>query len=475
MKPYIFELQDLDPLRAYAAVADTEYSLLLDSADSKHPSSRYSYVLAKPAEMLCAKNGKVTINSKTQKGTFTKDPFLLAQERLNYRIKSTETVEGLPPFQGGIAGYFGYDLARQIEELPQQAEDNAGMPDMAIGIYDQLYAYDHEQKRGWVITHCDNEAEARMKQKCFIRAITREVELPQYRPGPVDWEANFDAYDYKQQIRKIIQYIQDGDIFQANMSQRFDAQLEGNFDAFAHYLHMRKINAAPFASFMNLGDIQVSSASPERFLRVQDGDVTTQPIKGTRPHVEDATLDKFLKQELLHSDKDRAENMMIVDLLRNDLSKVCETESVQVSGLCEAETFAAVHHLVSTITGKLKPGQAPLSLLKACFPGGSITGAPKIRAMEILETLEPTRRGAYCGSMACLGFDGTMDSSILIRTLVFEGDKQNRRVSFQVGGGIVADSDPDSEYAETFHKADAIFRSFEEDDQYDLLEQAVNA
>ncbi len=462
MKPYIFELEDLSPLRAYAAVADMEYSLLLDSADTNHPSSRYSYVLAKPVEMISTKNGKTTICSKTQKGTFTGDPFSLIQERLNYRIKTQETVEGLPPFQGGLAGFFGYDLVRGIETIPALAKDNEDMPDMAVGIYDQVYAYDHAQNRGWVITHCDNEAEARLKQKCFIRAITRAVETKEYQPRIIDWEANFDAHDYKNQIRKIIDYIEAGDVFQANMTQRFDADLEDRFDAFAHYLHLRKINPAPFASFMNLGDIQISSSSPERFLSVHDGEVKTQPIKGTRPHVEDSTLDKVLKHELMSSNKDRAENTMIVDLMRNDLSKVCEPKSVLVTDLCKVETFSSVHHLVSSITGTLKKEFSPLDLLKACFPGGSITGTPKIRAMEIIEELEPTRRGPYCGSMAYIGFDGAMDSSILIRTLLFEGDKKNRHVCFQVGGGIVADSDPDAEYAETFDKADAIFRSFED-------------
>lgn len=463
MKPFIFELQDLTPLRAYTAVADMPYSLLLDSADSKHPSSCFSYVMAKPVEMISTKNGKTTICSKTQKGTFTSDPFSLIQERLNYRIGTRETIEGLPPFQGGLAGFFGYDLVRSIENIPSTAHDNENMPDMAVGIYDQVYAYDHTQNRGWVITHCDNEAEARMRQKCFIRAITRDEPSKKYKPKPIEWHANFDAHEYKQQLRKIIDYIKAGDIFQANMSQRFDAELENNFDAFAHYLHLRKVNAAPFSCFMNLGDIQISSASPERFLSVQDDRVKTQPIKGTRPHVEDATLDKVLRQELLNSSKDRAENMMIVDLLRNDLSRVCKAESVQVSDLCQVETFAAVHHLVSTVTGELAEEFTALDLLKACFPGGSITGAPKIRSMEIIEELEPTRRGPYCGSMGYIGFDGTMDSNILIRTLIFEGDKKNRSVSFQVGGGIVADSDPDAEYAETFDKADAIFRSFEEE------------
>lgn len=462
MKPFIFELTDLCPLRAYSAVADSPYSLLLDSSDQNHPSSRYSYVMAKPAEMISSKNGKTTICSKTQKGTFTGDPFSLVRERLEYRIGAKSTIDGLPPFQGGVAGYFGYDLARGIENLPSSALDNEDMPDMAVGIYDQLYAYDHKQKRGWVITHCDNEAEARVKQKCFIRAITRETKREAFSPCIMQWEANFDAHDYKNQVRKIIEYIKAGDIFQANMTQRFDAPLSDNFDAFSHYLHLRQVNAAPFSCFMNLGDIQISSASPERFLSAQDGQVKTQPIKGTRPHVEDATLDRVLKHELMSSSKDRSENMMIVDLLRNDLSKVCKPESVHVSDLCKVETFASVHHLVSTVHGELLDDMHALDLLKACFPGGSITGAPKIRAMEIIEELEPTRRGPYCGSMGFIGFDGSMDSNILIRTLVFEGDKKDRRVSFQVGGGIVADSDADCEYAETFDKADAIFRSFEE-------------
>jgi len=214
---------------------------------------------------------------------------------------------------------------------------------------------------------------------------------------------------------------------------------------------------------MNCGDIRISSASPERFLTVKDTRVETRPIKGTRPHIANTALDQKYREELETSEKDRAENTMIVDLLRNDLSKVCKVKSIEVSELCKLETFANVHHLVSTVRGQLKSGKTPLDLMQACFPGGSITGAPKIRAMEIIEELEPSRRGPYCGAMGYVGFDGTMDSNILIRTLVYEGTGARQHVSFQVGGGVTADSQPEDEYQETFHKAEGLFRSFETD------------
>jgi para-aminobenzoate synthetase component 1 len=486
MTPFIFELEDLDPLDAFNAIADLPYSLFLDSADPKHPSSRYSFVMCKPVEMISHKNGKTTITSKTQRGTFTGEIFDVLAERMKTRMNAktgrVQTIEGLPPFQGGLAGYFGYDLGRGIEDLPEIAADNPDMPDLCVGIYDQVYAYDHHQDRGWVITHSDNESEARIKQKCFVRALTKKTNPRDFDELTLDWKANFDAHDYKEQVRTIQDYITEGDIFQANMTQRFDVTLPADFDPAAHYMNLRTVNAAPFACYMNTGDIQISSASPERFLTVDSNrTVTTQPIKGTRPHVEDKTMDRVYQHELRTSMKERAENTMIVDLMRNDLSKSCRADSITVPTLCKIETFASVHHLVSTVNGVLEDGQTPFSLLRGCFPGGSITGAPKIRAMEIIEELEPTRRGVYCGSMGYIGFDGSMDSNILIRTVVYETlPCGTKAVSFQTGGGIVADSDPDEEYGETFDKADAIFRSFEElydaeDDDEDELYQLASA
>lgn len=280
-----------------------------------------------------------------------------------------------------------------------------------------------------------------------------------FAPTALDWKSNFTAAEYKKAVTQTIEYIRTGDIFQANLSQRFDAELPKNFDAFAHYMLLRSINPAPFAGFMNFGELQISSASPERFLTVRGREVETRPIKGTRPRSPIPGVDRIYRNLLENSEKERAENTMIVDLMRNDLSKVCEPGSIDVARLCNIESFATVHHLVSTVRGVLGHGRKATDLLRACFPGGSITGAPKIRAMEIIEEMEQTRRGPYCGSMGYIGFNGAMDSNILIRTLVYEG----QNVSLQAGGGIVADSVPQNEYQETLDKAEAMLRSFKTD------------
>jgi para-aminobenzoate synthetase component 1 len=470
MKPYILALEETDPLQLFAALRALPYSLLFDSADSAHQSNRYAFIAALPVETIEAKNGCITITSAANQQETEGDPFTIVQERLaHYRI-AEEKIRELPPFQGGAAGFFGYDLGRYLEKIPSRAYDNPNMPDMAVGIYDQVIAFDLHHDRAWIITHAREEFEASIKQRNLLHVTQRDQEdIKAFKGVDLPWEMSFDPFQYAGHVRRIIEYIKDGDIFQANLTQRFDAVLPDNFDPFAHYLHLRSMNPAPFAGFMNFGGgLQLSSASPERFLTVQGRMVETRPIKGTRPRAGDRAMDMLYRNHLENSDKDRAENTMIVDLLRNDLAKVCEATSIEVSSLCEVESFASVHHLVSTIEGKLKEDQSPLDLLRACFPGGSITGAPKIRAMEIIEELEPTRRGPYCGSMAYIGFDGSMDSNILIRTLVFEND----RVSFQTGGGIVADSNPDSEYQECFDKAHALFRSFE-GAEYEIDEEII--
>jgi len=458
MKPFVMELQERNPLTVFAAVEHLPYSLLLDSSDLAHNNARFSFVLSHPIETIETKNGIVTLTNWDEQTKQECDPFEILEQRMKHWRDNTETARGLPPFQGGAAGLFGYDLGRGIETIPDTAKDNKAMPDMAIGIYDSVIAFDHEKNQSWIITHADDYDTAKRKQG-YLLGIIEDAELPAHEEEiHLDWHANFSRHNYEQTVQKTIDYIKAGDIFQANIAQRFDAALPENFSPFSHYLRLREINAAPFAAYMNLGNIQISSASPERFLSARQGKVFTQPIKGTRPVSADNTVNEAAKQSLRESEKDNAENTMIVDLLRNDLSKVCTADSIEVSDLCALETFASVHHLVSTIRGELKQDKTAIDLLKACFPGGSITGAPKIRAMEIIEELEPTKRGPYCGSIGYIGFDGTMDTNILIRTLVFE----DRKVSLQSGGGIVVDSNPADEYQETLDKARAMFRSFED-------------
>ncbi len=445
-------------LKVFSALEYLPYSLLLDSADLGHKDARYSFVLSHPIETIETKNGFTTLTNWDEQTREEGDPFQILQKRMKHWRENVETIRGLPPFQGGAAGLFGYDLGRSIEKLPETAKDNENMPDMAVGIYDNVIAFDHHKNQSWIITHADDYGTATKKQE-YVLSLISGIEAPvQEESKHLNWRSNFTKYEYEQIIEKTINYIKAGDIFQANIAQRFDAELPDNFDPFSHYLRLRETNAAPFSCYMNLGDIKISSSSPERFLSCRNGQVFTQPIKGTRPVSDDWATNEAIKENLKNSEKDHAENTMIVDLLRNDLSKVCKADSIEVSDLCALETFASVHHLVSTIRGELENSKSAIDLLKACFPGGSITGAPKIRAQEIIEELEPTRRGAYCGSIGYIGFDGAMDTNILIRTLVFEGNT----VSLQSGGGIVVDSKPADEYQETLDKAKGVLRSFED-------------
>ncbi|MBL4805075.1 MAG: aminodeoxychorismate synthase component I [Alphaproteobacteria bacterium] len=459
MKPFIRELPFKDPIAVFSALQHLPYSIIFDSADREHPNARYSFIVSHPIETLEYKDGEMLVTNWEEQTRIEGEPFKIVQDRLKHWIPESEPAKGMPPFQGGAAGYFGYDVGRALEDIPEDAKDSPDLPDLALGIYDQVMAFDHEKDQAWIITHAPSYHEARKKQDYLLYLISRPHEVAPFEGAYMKWESNFDAPDYVDMVGKVIEYIKDGDIFQACVAQRFDAELPEGFDRFSHYCHMREVNAAPFAAFMNCGDVAISSASPERFLTVKDRKVETRPIKGTRPHIANETLDRRYRKDLEESEKERAENTMIVDLLRNDLSKSCLAKSVEVTELCKLETFASVHHLVSTVRGTLKKNKSALDLLKGCFPGGSISGCPKIRAMEIIEELEPTRRGPYCGAFGYVGFNGNMDSNILIRTLVYE----NNKVSFQVGGGITADSCPDAEYQETFDKAEGIFRSFDVD------------
>ena len=401
------------------------------------------------------------------------DPLGKLQETIEPFV--SETIANLPPFQGGAAGLFGYELGQSLERLPRPRYDEFQLPDLAVGLYDVVVAFDHNRGRCWVISQGfpDMQASARSDRAtarltemlelidnpepptpCYApaRRIDRDQLAPQHeidgRPGVT---SDFSRDDYLSAVAKAVEYIHAGDVFQVNLSQRLLTPSDGS--PVENYLALRDRNPAPFAGYFDTGDAKLYSASPERFVSVSDRRVETRPIKGTRSRLPDPATDRHIAQELLEHPKDRAENTMIVDLLRNDLSRVCTAESVRVPTFCALESYQHVHHLVSVVTGELAPQAGPVDLLRAAFPGGSITGAPKVRAMEIIAELEPTARGPYCGSLGYIGFNGAMDSSILIRTLVDAGGW----IQASVGGGIVADSDPTSEYEETWHKAAGLF------------------
>ncbi len=463
MKFYHYPIKPRQPVEIYAKLQHFPYSLFFDSADASHQNSQYSYIAYHPLETIEYKDGKVSITNQQQQLSFIGDPFKVIDERLNNYRHNFNGHPKLPPFQGGLAGYFGYDLARAIEALPMHAQSDPDMPDMAVGIYDRVYVYDHHKEKATLMIHAKNEQEAKTKLQHFKSLTLSEGENDDHTDSnatlstALDWHSSHTKESYTKDIEEIIKYIYAGDIFQANMSQRFHADLPEGFDPFSHYRHLRQVNAAPFSGYMNFGDVQISSSSPERFLSLQNNEIETKPIKGTRPRSKDIAIDQKNRDALTASEKDRAENAMIVDLMRNDLSKVCADYSVTVPALCDIESFATVHHLVSTINGRLRADKTAVDLLRGCFPGGSITGAPKVRAMEIIEEREPQRRGPYCGSMGYIDFNGNMDTNIVIRTLIYS----KNQVSFNVGGGIVADSVPEAEYQETLDKAAALFSSFE--------------
>ena len=460
--------------QVFARMSGLPHCLFLDSAQHDPLLGRYSFLAADPFEFL-------ELPADGSDGLA-----VLAQRMTGLR---TAAVAELPPFQGGAAGVLSYDLGRSLEVLPRAAVDEFQVPALAVGLYDVVVALDHVAHRAWIISQGLPETvpAARRRRAAerlaqfrgwlagkpgssserghparLVRPIRPRSEIipgqlsPQYPVAGIEGlTSNFSAAGYLQAVQRAINYVVAGDIFQVNLSQRL--LFPARDDAVSLYLRLRRRNPAPFAGYFDLGAFQILSASPERFLRVSAGCVEARPIKGTRPRTGQLEADRQAAAELLQSEKDRAENVMIVDLLRNDLARVCWPESVKVSQLCGVESYAYVLHLVSAVEGRLRDDRTPIDLVRAAFPGGSITGAPKVRAMEIIAELEPTARGAYCGSLGYLGFDGAMDLSILIRTITAgRGWWQ-----LPVGGGIVAQSVPQEEYQETWHKAEGLLRALQ--------------
>jgi para-aminobenzoate synthetase component 1 len=456
-----------DSQAAFLCLASLPHCLFLDSA-MKHPElGRYSFLAADPYDVLQCQAGQ-------------DDALEQLQQKLDQLAAATplEHRHDLPPFQGGVAGLFGYGLASSLEKIPPPRADEFQVPALAVGFYDVVLALDHFENRAWIISQGLPETEpgrragrARQRADQFRQWLNRpplphaadkadplpaESLVRQYPVGNLaGLTSNFSAAGYHRAVQQVVDYIHAGDVFQVNLSQRL--LYPAHDDSISLYLRLRERNPATFAGYFAFGRFQLVSASPERFLRVEKRRVEARPIKGTRARMLYPEADLMLAEELRRSEKDRSENIMIVDLLRNDLSVVCEADSVHVSKLCELEAYQYVQHLVSVVEGRLREGQGLLDLLRASFPGGSITGAPKVRAMEIIAELEPTSRGPYCGSLGYLSVGGSMDLNILIRTITAgRGWWQ-----FPVGGGIVAQSNPEREYTETWEKAAGILHSLE--------------
>lgn len=440
-----------DSAQLFAPFANQPWSVFLDSAahvDSPH--GRFDIMAYGPVCMLQTFGGSTIVSRYGVETVCNDDPFLLLKRELGATLPA---IDGLP-FNGGAIGYFSYDLARRIEKLPALAVDAEQIADMAVGIYRWAVIVDHQRRQSWLVGYdLDEEICAKLRQQFGQLPANDDNGKFEVLQPPC---ANMDKPAYAKAFAKIKHYLKEGDTYQVNLTQRFVSPCQG--DPWIAYRLLRRINAAPFSAYLNMPDVQVLSSSPERFLRVEGGRVETKPIKGTRPRKADPDEDRLQIAALAASEKDRAENVMIVDLLRNDIGKSCREGSVRVPELFAVESYATVHHLVSTVIGQLAPGQHALDLLRSCFPGGSITGAPKIRSMEIIEELEPHRRGIYCGAIGYIGFDGNMDTNIAIRTLVHN----HGSIRFWVGGGIVNDSVLDEEYQECFDKAAALLQLLEQ-------------
>lgn len=450
--------EGLEVLKALKAFG---YNFFLDSSCDHERLGRFSFLGCDPFLVFKSKRDFVTLEwADGRKETFASNPFLALKEifgRFDI-VKGSHEI----PFTAGAVGYFAYDLKDFVEKLPDTACDDLSLPDCILAFYDTAIIYDNLKGKVYISSSglpetepVKNNARKISRLKWFKKNISAGAgdPSPYTAAGKFSLESNFSRQSYKLAVLRAKEYIKKGDIYQVNLSQRFHTGL--NMDPLRLYERLRSASPAPFSSFLDFKDVTVLSSSPERFLLKKGRYIETRPIKGTRPRGKDEADDLELARELAGSPKDRAEHIMIVDLERNDLGRICVYGSVRPSESFALEKYSNVFHLVSTVAGRLKEDVGPVDCLMAAFPGGSITGAPKIRSMEIIEELEPVKRSIYTGAIGYISFDGNMDTSVVIRTFLVKG----RDVYFQVGGGIVADSDPEAEYEETLHKAKGLMEA----------------
>jgi len=433
-----------EPIQLAQRLRGQAFLTLFESTMRQEKLGRYSFLACNPASTLKVENGRTLLD-----GVVQEEAPLAVMDKILSRNRLPK-LAGLPPFQGGLAGYIGYDFGRSLEPHTRLPEFPALCPELMLHVYDVGIAFDHLQERAWIISTAGeppaDELEELLKRKAQGLGS----------PAIENWSSNFTRESYEAAVTRTIEYILAGDIFQANISQCFSAAIPEGFEALAFYKRLRSLNPATFSAYLDYGDVQIASSSPERLLSFDGMTVEARPIKGTRRRDPNPALDAALVAELSSSRKDRAENVMIVDLLRNDLSRVCAPGSVRVPVLCGLESYASVHHLTSVVTGVLKPDKTVGDLIAAVFPGGSITGAPKIRAMEVIAEIEGQGRGIYCGSIGYFGFNGQVDLSIAIRTAMFS----QGTARFQGGGGITARSEPAAEYEESLTKISRIMEAF---------------
>ncbi|MFA0816248.1 MAG: aminodeoxychorismate synthase component I [Anaerofustis sp.] len=454
----------VDAYRIYAIFRDDPFSFMLESGMDHANLGRYSFIGSNPFKVLKSKHDEIQLiaidtDSQIISDTEIKgDPFCVLDALLKefHQCKEQPTL----PFEGGAVGYLGYDLGHHLEKLNSTVLDDVDIPDLFMGFYDGIVVIDHLEQKTYV-TALGIVSDPNQRMNSLIEKLQTALDAPApdlIEELPNEWaeseiRSNFTHEQYIDALKTIHEYIRTGDIYQVNLTQRFEADLIASPQVL--YQVLRKVNPAPFASIIEFGDGTIVSSSPERYLKLTDRQMQTRPIKGTTPRGKSAQEDWENRIILEQSEKDHAELLMIVDLERNDFGRVAKTGTVKVPELFVIETYPTVYHLVSTVTGELEEGKSAVDLIRASFPGGSITGAPKIRAMDIIDELEPSARNVYTGSIGYIGFDGDMDLNIVIRTFVCKGGK----AYFQAGGGIVWDSDNESEYEETYHKAAALIES----------------
>lgn len=446
-----------------------ENSFLFESVRGPEKIARYSFIGFDPVSVFRVKDGLIEVESGGRKGLAQERPLKVLAEMLGRYHQKPEP--GLPPFQGGAAGLLSYDFVHYLEKLPKTTADDLRIPDGHFLIVDKLIAFDHKEGRAWAIvcpglrknsgdmSACYDEAAEALSTVCRTLQAGKGGDSVVTGPGTrqkIEVFHEMRKEEYMDIVKRAKEYIAAGDIFQANLSQRVSAYI-GGLSPWSLYLLLRTINPSPFAGFADFGNYVIASSSPERLVRLREGIIETRPIAGTRPRGRDTREDRRMREELLLNEKERAEHIMLIDLERNDIGKVSDYGSVEVDELMITEDYSHVIHIVSNVRGVLARNKTALDVIRATFPGGTITGVPKVRCMEIIDELEPVRRGPYTGSMGYIGFSGNMDLNIIIRTFVIK----NGYAYVQAGAGIVADSDPEREYYETLKKAEALIKTLE--------------
>ncbi|MDW7730385.1 MAG: anthranilate synthase component I [Bacillota bacterium] len=455
------------PVSVYMKAFNNEYSCLLESVEGSAKLSRYSFIAGDPFLTLKAYGSRIEISSET--GTKQKESSLVNELRLILNYYKIPGLKNLPRFFGGALGYLGYDCVRQFERLPNPPADDLNLPDAYLIFPKSVIVFDHYTSKLKIIYNTiinTNPEEAYHEATAAIEAIAETIRSSKTsgfqvvsgngeRPGTLDITSGISEHDFCDKVEKIKEHIQAGDILQAVLSQRFAAETKA--PPFEVYRALRSINPSPYMYYLNYPELQIAGASPEMLVRLEDGIVENRPIAGTRPRGEDEASDMRLEEELLNDPKERAEHVMLVDLGRNDLGRVSRYGTVEVPVFMACEKYSHVMHLVSEVKGVLDQSRDALDALVAAFPAGTVSGAPKIRAMEIIDELEPTKRGPYAGAIGYFSFSGSMDTCITIRTIVFAAG----RAYAQAGAGIVADSEPRKEYAETVSKAKALVKALQ--------------